>query len=160
MLWRVAQALRIVLLLTGSLLLVWLPLTWWFRLKLLAPLPRGPVIATGFSRGEFHLALMPSWMDPTLVDSSVELSRIDALSSGSVERAKLHWDHVWLPLPLGDVEWQWYSLDEIYLTLPLWFVSALCLAWPVTSLLVRRRRRGRGFEVEAKGGDAVSAADS
>ena len=58
------------------------------------------------------------------------------------------------------------SLDDIAgiftmttVELPLWLLAAICLAWPVTSFLVRRRR-GRGFEVEAKGGGAVSAADS
>ena len=32
---------------------------------------------------------------------------------------------------------------------PLWLLAAICLAWPVTSLLLaRRRRKGRGFAVE------------
>ena len=48
------------------------------------------------------------------------------------------------------------SQDEVLATAPLWLLAAVCLAWPVTSLLVRRRRRGRGFEVEAKDGGAVS----
>src|SRR5687768_11652295 len=42
--------------------------------------------------------------------------------------------------------------------IPLWLLSAPCPARPVTSFLVRRRRRGRGFEVETQAaGD--SAAD-
>ena len=43
--------------------------------------------------------------------------------------------------------------SERYWTLrmPLWLLAAICLAWPVTSLLLaRRRRKGRGFAVEAK----------
>ena len=33
-------------------------------------------------------------------------------------------------------------------SLPLWLLAFLCLAWPVTSFLLARRRRGRGFPVE------------
>jgi hypothetical protein len=40
--------------------------------------------------------------------------------------------------------------------LPLWLLCAICLAWPVTSFVIaRRRRKGRGFEVEARPGAAV-----
>ena len=36
------------------------------------------------------------------------------------------------------------------LSIPLWLLAFLCLAWPVTSFVIaRRRRRTRGFEVEA-----------
>src|SRR5688500_8267341 len=34
------------------------------------------------------------------------------------------------------------------LSSPLWLLAFLCLAWPVTSFLLARRRRGRGFPVE------------
>jgi hypothetical protein len=35
---------------------------------------------------------------------------------------------------------------------PFWLFALWCLAWPVASLLLaRRRRRGRGFEVEGLG---------
>jgi hypothetical protein len=46
-------------------------------------------------------------------------------------------------------------------SLPLWLLAFLCLAWPVTSFVIARRRRGtRGFEVEAVGGNAVPTVDS
>lgn len=35
----------------------------------------------------------------------------------------------------------------VFITLPLWLVSALCLVWPVTSFMVGRRIRRRGFPV-------------
>jgi hypothetical protein len=36
-------------------------------------------------------------------------------------------------------------------SIPLWLLAAICLAWPVTSLLLaRRRRKGRGFGVEIR----------
>jgi hypothetical protein len=53
------------------------------------------------------------------------------------------------------IEWSEMSLlptveFDRYLTLkfPLWLLAFLCLAWPVTSFLLSRRRRGRGFAVE------------
>jgi hypothetical protein len=52
------------------------------------------------------------------------------------------------------------TFSYVSVSVPLWLLATICLAWPVTSLLVRRRRRGRGFEVEAKGGGAVSTANS
>src|SRR5688572_174477 len=46
------------------------------------------------------------------------------------------------------------------LRLPLWLLAAICLVWPVTSLLLaRRRRKGRGFTVEAAGAAAPPAID-
>jgi hypothetical protein len=43
---------------------------------------------------------------------------------------------------------------------PLWFLIALCLACPVTSfILARRRRKGRGFPVEAGSGGPAPGID-
>lgn len=48
-----------------------------------------------------------------------------------------------------------YSLTNPYasyrqriVTLPLWLLCAFCLAWPVASFHVQRRRRRRGFPVD------------
>ena len=49
---------------------------------------------------------------------------------------------VWLPSVRSDF---------IVFTFPIWLLAAICLAWPVTSLLLaRRRRKGRGFEIEVR----------
>ncbi len=53
----------------------------------------------------------------------------------------------------------WYhpSIPLLNIRIPLWLLAALCLAWPVTSFIVGRRRRRRGFAVEAVGqGSGVS----
>ena len=61
-------------------------------------------------------------------------------------------------LPRYERGWGPFAASQFVLWIPLWLLAAVCLAWPVTSFLVRRRRRGRGFEVEANAaGD--SAAD-
>src|SRR5687768_2646772 len=54
-----------------------------------------------------------------------------------------------------------HGFKSYFVDLPLWLLAFLCLAWPVTSFIIIRWRRGlRGFEVEAVGGNAVSTVDS
>ena len=40
----------------------------------------------------------------------------------------------------------WYR--RLKVGIPLWLLAAICLAWPVTSFIVARRKRRRGFPVE------------
>jgi hypothetical protein len=66
---------------------------------------------------------------------------------------------------IRDMVWpsfqRWEVTGSYQLNIPLWLLAFLCLAWPVTSFVVaRRRRRTRGFEVEAKADSAVSTVDS
>jgi hypothetical protein len=42
------------------------------------------------------------------------------------------------------------SVGVFYLTIPVWQVAVLCLAWPVTCFIVARRKSKRGFPVEPK----------
>jgi hypothetical protein len=61
--------------------------------------------------------------------------------------------------------WPWWrsnkvSIAEDDLSIPLWLLATICLAWPVTALLLaRRRRKGRGFAVEPASGAAPPAID-
>lgn len=41
-----------------------------------------------------------------------------------------------------------FDIKMRMMSLPLWLLAAICLAWPITSYFLRRRREGRGFEVE------------
>jgi hypothetical protein len=38
-----------------------------------------------------------------------------------------------------------------FVKVPLWLLALICLAWPVTSFIIARRRHKRGFPVEPKG---------
>lgn len=49
--------------------------------------------------------------------------------------------------------------NEIHFTVPLWLLATVCLAWPVTSFIVARRRHKRGFPIAAKTDGAVSPSD-
>ena len=52
-------------------------------------------------------------------------------------------------------------VDGVYVSVPLWLLALLCLAWPVTSFIIHRRRHKRGFPVEPKGaGDSVNTSAS
>ena len=44
------------------------------------------------------------------------------------------------------------GLQSTRVTVPLWLLAFLCLAWPVASFIIVRRRHKRGFPVEPKGG--------
>ena len=45
---------------------------------------------------------------------------------------------------------------RLYLYVPLWQVGLLCLAWPVTSLLIRLRKARRGFPIRIRAQEDVS----
>ena len=47
-----------------------------------------------------------------------------------------------------------WGLVNSWLTIPLWLLAAVCLAWPVTSLILHRRRQKRGFPVESKASES------
>lgn len=44
-----------------------------------------------------------------------------------------------------------FNSPTIFADIPLWLLAVLCLAWPVISFIVHRRKRQRGFTVEAVG---------
>ena len=62
-----------------------------------------------------------------------------------------HWNRPFTPpwnAPWPAVQtWRAPHQSAYFFTVPLWLLAAVCLAWPVTSFVVRRRRRGRGFDV-------------
>ena len=49
---------------------------------------------------------------------------------------------------------------DMYVSIPLWLPAAVCLAWPVTSFLLARRTRRRGFPVECVGPSSGSGSGS
>jgi hypothetical protein len=66
-------------------------------------------------------------------------------------------EHVGHPLaPTYEV----IGTDNTFYTIPLWLLSAICLAWPVTSFILARRKPKRGFPVEPKAGGEASTPES
>jgi hypothetical protein len=100
----------------------------------------------------------------TLYDNTDEVL-YDAASAGVARAAEspqlddLYWEALWVP------SFNRYGTHagtgETVIEMPLWLLASICLVWPVTSFIIaRRRRKGRGFEVEAKPGAAVSPPES
>src|SRR5687768_15383636 len=142
MLRRVARALRALLFVLGSMSLVLVPANILFHARLWSPWPAGGIGV--------------SLQDGTLLRLFVEYTEVRTVFQIRVAprpvRDPVEFTDMLFPTYVG-AEAPWFTH---YASRPLWLLAAVCLAWPVTSYLVRRRRRGRGFEVEAAG---VSAAD-
>ena len=140
MLRRVARASRILLFALGLAALLWLPLSY-----AVASSAMFRSIACELHCGQLEIQIFeetPRW----------GTSGSFGLHS-STRRSWLMWpDTFHVPrsgLPSSD-----------FYLIPLWLLAAICLAWPVTSLLLaRRRRKGRGFAVEPAADAARVAGD-
>ena len=131
MLRRIAQALRVLLSLLGVALLVWLAVSWRYCAFVSLASPRAVAVFT--SNGSVHVFFSNTWID----ESSYAVGRSFDWGQGD------EWIRPRVESTAGGAGG----------TIPIWLLAVMCLAWPVTSFLVRRRRRG--FEVEAKDGGAV-----
>ena len=148
MLRRAHSELRVLLLVVAIALLLWLSLSYFFAAWLTARWP--PVEVTiASSDGVFFLML-----DNTLPPHASPGMSLDFRPGHT-----LIWDSVSRVVPsVHQIAVGTQSVNYVFV--PLWLLAAICLAWPTTSFIVaRRRRRGRGFEVEATAGGAVSMAD-
>ena len=127
-----------VLFFAGLLLGVWLLLSMRWRVWAIAPWPmEGAWVES--HEGVFWFVVIERTEGPGSELLTAGITRIpapDALPGNAL------WPHV------QRVSASYYTTTSV--AFPLWLLAAVCLAWPVTSFLVRRRRRGRGFEVEAK----------
>src|SRR5688500_17121189 len=130
MLRRMVRALRILLLVVGLGFLALWPVSGFFQITLESPWPF-EVTVLASRRGEvgmYFYAELPTADRPR---PGFTLYPLDEYS--------------WVPGRPGILHADFGPLKLTQVTLPLWLLAAVCLAWPVTSFLVRRRR-GRGFE--------------
>src|SRR5688500_15156224 len=135
MLRRVVRTLRVLLLVIGLGLLALWPVSGLFQITLESPWPfEVTVLASrGGEVGMYFYAEVPAADRPR---PGFALYPLDEYS--------------WMPGRPGIARADLGPLKVTEVTSPLWLIAAVCLGWPVTSLVVRRRRRGRGFEVEGK----------
>ena len=105
-------------------MLLWLPVSWVYSVWLISPWP-GDHARFVFGDGVLWINIVTQAPEPSL-NNPMQLAVHRITERGSLDATR-------------------------NAVIPLWLLAAVCLAWPVTSLLVQRRRRGRGFEVEAKG---------
>jgi hypothetical protein len=100
-------------------------------------------------RGCLHVALLRDGGDPNTLTYVRDTSGWPAFEFERLDKFRFYAREALWPV------WKRQDLDAThdltFLWLPLWLLAFLCLAWPVTSFLIaRRKRKGRGFEVEAK----------
>ena len=129
MLRRVARGLRLLLFTLGVALLVWFPVSFYYQISLLAPWPFGGAQLWSL---EGSLKLFVFKAD-------------EAVPGYAASAGRQYFDSVLADQFWVTVEWR----DIYHVHVPLWMVALLCLAWPVMSFVMRKRRR-RGFEVEAR----------
>ena len=129
MLRRVSQALRLLLLALGILLIAWTPFSWFNP-----PGMSHPLVELSLGNGALEMRFNPPWAEPGLSFG------VGGLSS----------DRRYYSRGL----WATYQVDRwgTMVSVPLWLLAAVFLAWPVSSFIAaRRRRKGRGFEVRTEG---------
>ena len=143
MLRWVALITRRLLLVAGLLLVAWMPLSYmWFVVIWIPGVGVSFVTRNGWGQGSW----VYRWTGAPPVQPSFQ-------SQSAFPPRADDWRSLWQP----DVAWSDTADAFILLRMPLWLLAFVCLAWPVTSFVVGRRRRGaRGFDVEAKAaGDPV-----
>jgi hypothetical protein len=150
MLRRVAPTLRVLLLVLGLSMLFWLPLSCFFVAGLTSPWPSsGLVIYTG--EGLIGAAVYKE--ESTMSPSGVQ-ARLTPITWGLANN--------WFLPGIDHTQGSWVEQGQFtpsrlrvpsttHIRFPLYLLAAICLAWPVTSLLLARRtRKGRGFEIEVR----------
>src|SRR5687768_14517198 len=125
MLRRIERALRTFLLICAAALLTWLPLSWFYEVACWTYLPRHAVVYS--STGAVGLYVWEG-----RVGGPGEVS-IDFEPSDNSWAKKGAWALPWIE--------RVNQFGETEVSLPLWLLAFLCLAWPVTSFLLARRRR-------------------
>ena len=138
MLRRVATAFRRGLLAIGLAALLWLPVSWFYAVGCYWPqISIAAESSGGGLRAQAHLRPYP---------------RLMLVPGPYFERATpedLAFNDAILP------RFVWYNkapMKTLTVSLPLWLLAFICLAWPATSFLIARRRHKRGFPIEPKGG--------
>jgi hypothetical protein len=133
MLRRIASSLRITLLIAGVIFLLSIPVSFDAPARYVIGYGYGDNIGLHFEDGAV-LVVVPSLYGP------IGFTRGDSyVLEGNALR------------PVTDEFYTQHRGVVRIISFPLWLLAFLCLAWPVTSFVIARRRRGtRGFEVEAK----------
>jgi hypothetical protein len=138
MLRLVSRFLRALLVLVAAILLAWLPVSFFVYTYVMFSWFLGASVSSGSVWVWQQKGPTPYMYEP-------EFLSYEAASENSLEAAALPaYERRQVMTTLGPRE-------DVDLRLPLWLLAAICLAWPVTSLLLtRRRRKGRGFEIEVR----------
>jgi hypothetical protein len=159
MLRRIARLIRVLFAVAAGVVVIWLPFSFWW-LAHLQVVGAGQGLSVSSSSGLLSVQFVEVLTGSSInlrTDPSISIGgREDAFDTGIAplpERSSMSWHPALWPAfsrgPFGPVV-------MTSLRIPLWLLAAVCLAWPVTSFIVARWRRGRGFEVETEVRDQKS----
>lgn len=150
---RVVRATRGALAALGVGLLLWLPASFFVAVAAHVPVPGGD------ARGHCaYGALNVSRHSWTVIGRRIAVWDVNPayeVAAGMTRDALFPRIHRERSHPFGVTDYT--TRGTVQVTIPLWLLAALCLAWPVTSILLRRRRRRRGFPVEAAAGEPAGS---
>jgi hypothetical protein len=148
---RVSRISRVGLVLVGVALLFWLPISYFFMAGAYSPWPR----ACGFSSTHGAVYFYCHYEMP-LPPGVTVTSRIPYPTTPNADfrstKDFLHFEPFLIPRDAWIPRFDRLSVWNVaVLRIPLWLLAVVCLAWPVTSFVIARRRRGtRGFEVQTE----------
>jgi predicted acyltransferase len=142
MLRRIARVLRQVLFVVGLVAGLLLILSLFVSVRAWSHWPGDQTVILG-GGGVIHVAIFWDATGVPLYPERIEITYgVDILSAFLMFLYFPSYDEIPDPTAVA-----------VSITIPLWLLAFLCLAWPVTSFVIARRRRGtRGFEVEPSRG--------
>lgn len=141
MLRRLASTMRWALLALGVGLLLWLPVS----------LSCVLVASKTFARSSGTIVVLNGCAAFSWVETPESMRMPTSPTWGWQNEPNEH------PVQWPSALWPHYDVDGPpwrpvhQIRLPLWLLAAICLAWPVTSFIIARRRRKRGFVIEVSG---------
>jgi hypothetical protein len=71
------------------------------------------------------------------------------LASSLNTELRSHWPELSFALPVWSFHSNAAGYWSYWVCAPMWMISLICLAWPVSSFIIARRRHKRGFPVVA-----------
>lgn len=135
MLLRAAQVARILLLVTGVALAIWLPLSFWLVAELISTQPAsgsGLFSSDGAIEVWVHDGPFAAPADETRF--SIHPDRYHRGSPGRRFTFAM-WPHI-------------EHSSGLIVSIPVWILAALVLVWPTASYILDRRRSVRGFAIQ------------
>ena len=140
MLRRLARIVGVGLFALGTVFLIWLPVSYFVLVAFFLSSPRWMPEALVLAR-EGAVAVSIT------VDSDQRITDGFQLVYGPIGLAPEK-SPTWSPLLPRITRPFVPEYNHTRFAIPLWLLAAICLAWPVTSFIIHRRRHKRGFPVE------------
>jgi hypothetical protein len=151
MLRRVARVLRVGLAMLGVVFLIALSTTLLFDVRFWLPVSVGPAIGLETKDATLLVFIIPRHIAEHR--DEVVLWRRPLVNRGWGFRLHRAYEFDEFSSPFAAF-FRDRTDGEAYVFIPLWLLAAVCLAWPVSSFILHRRRQKRGFPVEPRASES------